>query len=209
MMKTLSSVGLAIVLSSALAGSGSATDIDGLLDRAREACASHIDTAYNILATTCTAAAILDMATSPDDPSCTAARGVTVEYLKACVAHAAAQLREGGPISLPPFPSPDLSGTILDGGALPHGPAPRDWPALSDEELEDLAAAVAAMKHEMLQLSTGEQMRLLIARTLTNAPELILPDEAIAAQSPNAADDDSQTEDATSSSATVTPSSGD
>ena len=207
MIRMLSSVGTAMMLSSAVAGNAAATEFSGLLDRARDACASQIDTAFNILATTCTAAAVLDMATSPDDPYCTAARGITVEYLKACVAHAAALLREGDPVSLPPFPSPDLSGTILAEGAMPQGPAPVDWPTLSDEELASLAAAIAEMKHEMLQVSAGEQMRILIARAVANTPELILIDEPTAALSPRDAADDSTTSDSAASSTTTTPTS--
>ena len=106
-------------------GTAKAQDLSSYFDRAYEACANHIDSAHNALQGVCTAAAVIDLAMTPESPQCTIARIAVVEYVKACIKAAADMLADGGPVELPPFPTGANQGAI---GAEGIAPMPAGWP---------------------------------------------------------------------------------
>lgn len=169
--------GLATVFGLSVSTGVAADDFGDLADRARAACAPQIESAFNTLASVCTAAAVIDLAMTPETTSCEVARTIVVEYLKSCAEHAAALIQEGGPVNLPPFP--DLGSGVVDGtgaGGIP--PMPEGWPGSILNGLELLPAMIAGLKHESLQLAAAQQLRVLIASALANDPEILLIDEA-------------------------------
>ena len=103
-----------------------AQSLGSYVDQAYDACTSHIDSAYNALNGVCTAAAVIDLALSPESANCTVARIAVVEYVKACIKTAADMLAEGGPVELPPFPTAGDLGMVGDGALQPMPPG---WPA--------------------------------------------------------------------------------
>ncbi len=141
--------GLAVLAALAMPPLAQAQEMSEHFERARTACAEQIESAFNALQTVCTAAVVIDLATTPDSPSCGVARSVIVEYVTACMEHASALLREGEPVELPPFP--DLGpGIIVADGETGRQPAPRWWPWPFVLDFGQLPVAAAEMKHEAL-----------------------------------------------------------
>lgn len=175
--------GVATILGLSVSTGVAAGDLSDLTDRARTACAPQIEGAFSTLASVCTAAAVIDLALTPENTSCAVARTIVVEYLKSCAEHAAALIQEGGPVALPPFP--DLGPALVDGtgrGNIP--PMPEGWPGPFPDGLEQLPAMVAAIKHESLHLAAEQQLRVLLAHAQATNPEILLldePESAIAA----------------------------
>ncbi|MEZ5670073.1 MAG: hypothetical protein R3F55_22085 [Alphaproteobacteria bacterium] len=155
-----------------------------LLGRAREACAPQIERAYTALIHACTAAAVIERVIDPVDPLCYATNGIVVEYLKACLEHAASLIGEGRPLDLPPFPG--LGAEIVIDPTLP--PMPPDWPQPFPAAAELLPSFAAAMKHEALAAAAGQQLALAVMRALSRTPDrFAVPAESADAVSGEAA----------------------
>ncbi len=149
MASKFASVGMAVLIAFSMVSPSRAQELSEHFERARTACAEQIESAFKALQTVCTAAAVIDLATTPDSPSCGLARSVIVEYVTACMEHAAALLREGEPVELPPFP--DLGpGIIAADGEIGRQPAPQWWPWPFVLDFGQLPVVAAEMKHEAL-----------------------------------------------------------
>lgn len=165
-------------------------------DDARGACARQIDSAYDALSGVCTAAAVVDLAISADGAACDIARVLVVEYLKSCVEHAAALMREGKPVELPPFP--DLgaqANQVLAEVGAPETPMPVGWPFLLAVAFEDLPSLAAAFLHEANRDVIQSQLAVLLGTVRVQADDAavevaedasVAPTDGSAASSPAA-----------------------
>ena len=171
MAARFASLGVTGLIACSLTWPTQAQELSERVERARTACAAQIESAFDALHAVCTAAVVIDLAATPDSPSCGLARSVIVEYVTACMEHASALLQEGEPLELPPFP--DLGpGVIAAEGEIGRQPAPQWWPWPFVLDIAQLPVVAAEMKHETLRGS--------VQGTMIGTPTRTEPDGATA-----------------------------